>query len=175
MAWLAGVLILGTAISAYVYFKIVRAMFVPVDLAHVRDERSRNPLPWLAVAVCAVMTFALGVFPLTPSNVLPLVKMIRAARRTIPPSRPALVPRFVEHGVAGGHTREEVSTEPRACCARRLRRRTGRAIPDCGRCGWRARRLRLRGHAIATSSPAECYAHVSEIAAVRSGSGPAGR
>ena len=73
-AWLAGVLIVGTAISAYVYFKIVRAMFVHADPAHVRDERSRNPLPWLAVAVCAVLTFALGVFPLTPSNILPLVK-----------------------------------------------------------------------------------------------------
>jgi NADH-quinone oxidoreductase subunit N len=73
-AWLAGILILGTAISAYVYFKIVRVMFARVDLAHVRDERSRNPLPWIAIAVCAVATFALGVIPFTPSNVLPLVK-----------------------------------------------------------------------------------------------------
>jgi len=73
-AWLAGVLIAGTAISAYVYFKIVRAMFVHADPAHVRDERSRSSLPWLAVGVCAVLTFALGLFPLTPSNVLPLVK-----------------------------------------------------------------------------------------------------
>jgi NADH-quinone oxidoreductase subunit N len=73
-AWLAGVLIVGTAISAYVYFKIVRVMFAPVDLAHVRDERSRNPLPWIAVAVCAVATFALGLIPFAPSNVLPLVK-----------------------------------------------------------------------------------------------------
>ena len=73
-AWLAGILILGTAISAYVYFKIVRVMFARVDLAHVRDERSRNPLPWIAVAVCAVATFALGIIPFTPSNVLPLVK-----------------------------------------------------------------------------------------------------
>jgi NADH-quinone oxidoreductase subunit N len=73
-AWLAGVLIVGTAISAYVYFKIVRAMFVRIDPAHVRDERSRNALPWIAVGVCAVLTFALGIVPLTPSNVLPLVK-----------------------------------------------------------------------------------------------------
>jgi NADH-quinone oxidoreductase subunit N len=73
-AWLAGILIIGTAISAYVYFKIVRAMFAQVDSAHVRDERSRTVLPWLAVAVCAVATFALGLFPLTPSNILPLVK-----------------------------------------------------------------------------------------------------
>jgi NADH-quinone oxidoreductase subunit N len=73
-AWLAGVLILGTAISAYVYFKIVRVMFARVDLAHVRDERSSNALPWIAVTVCVVVTFALGVVPFTPSNVLPLVK-----------------------------------------------------------------------------------------------------
>ncbi|HEX3550097.1 MAG TPA: NADH-quinone oxidoreductase subunit N [Candidatus Elarobacter sp.] len=73
-AWLAGVLIAGTAISAYVYFKIVRAMFARVDERHVRDERSPSALPWVAVAVCAVATFALGLVPLTPSNVLPLVK-----------------------------------------------------------------------------------------------------
>jgi NADH-quinone oxidoreductase subunit N len=73
-AWLAGVLIVGTAISAYVYFKIVRVMLVRVDPAHVRDERSPNSLPWLAVGVCAVMTFVLGIIPLTPSNILPLVK-----------------------------------------------------------------------------------------------------
>ena len=73
-AWLAGALILGTAISAYVYFKIVRVMFARVDPAHVRDERSGNVLPWLAVGVCAVATFALGIVPLAPSNVLPLVK-----------------------------------------------------------------------------------------------------
>ncbi len=73
-AWLAGVLIVGTAISAYVYFKIIRAMFARVDLAHVRDERATTALPWIVVTVCAVATFALGIFPLTPSNVLPLVK-----------------------------------------------------------------------------------------------------
>ncbi|HEY6234062.1 MAG TPA: NADH-quinone oxidoreductase subunit N [Candidatus Elarobacter sp.] len=73
-AWLAGILIAGTAISAYVYFKIVRTMFAQTGPAHVRDERSRNALPWVAVAVCAVATFALGLVPLTPSNVLPLVK-----------------------------------------------------------------------------------------------------
>ena len=73
-AWLAGILIIGTAISAYVYFKIVRAMFAQADPAHVRHERSRTVLPWVAVAVCAVATFALGLLPLTPSNVLPLVK-----------------------------------------------------------------------------------------------------
>jgi NADH-quinone oxidoreductase subunit N len=73
-AWLAVVLIAATAISAYVYFKIVRAMFVRVDPAHVHDERPANALPWLVVAVCAVATFVLGIVPLAPSNVLPLIK-----------------------------------------------------------------------------------------------------
>ena len=73
-AWLGGVLILGTAISVYVYFKIVRAMFARADEAHVRDERSSLALPWVAVAVCAVATFVLGIVPLAPSNILPIVK-----------------------------------------------------------------------------------------------------
>jgi NADH-quinone oxidoreductase subunit N len=72
--WLSVLLIAGTAISVYVYFKIVRAMFVRVDEAHVRDERSANLLPWISVAVCAAAVFALGIYPLAPSDVLPLVK-----------------------------------------------------------------------------------------------------
>ena len=69
-AWLAGVLIIGTAISIYVYVKIVRVMFVRVDMAHVPDERPASMLPWVTVAICAAAVFALGVVPLTPSNVL---------------------------------------------------------------------------------------------------------
>jgi NADH-quinone oxidoreductase subunit N len=73
-AWLAGVLILGTLISIYVYFKIVRAMFARVDDAHVIDERPAVLLPWVTVAICAVAVFVLGLVPLAPSNVLPLVR-----------------------------------------------------------------------------------------------------
>jgi NADH-quinone oxidoreductase subunit N len=73
-AWLAGILILGTAISIYVYIKIVRAMFVRVDETHVRDERTPNALPWVTVAICVAAVFVLGLFPLTPSNILPLVR-----------------------------------------------------------------------------------------------------
>ena len=73
-AWLAGVLILGTAISAYVYLKIVRAMFVRVDAAHVHDERPPSGLPWVTVAICVAAVLVLGLYPLTPSNVLPLVR-----------------------------------------------------------------------------------------------------
>jgi NADH-quinone oxidoreductase subunit N len=73
-AWLAGVLILGTAISIYVYFKIVRVMFVRSDAAHVPDERPLTALPWVTVAICAAMVFVLGLVPLAPSNVLPLIR-----------------------------------------------------------------------------------------------------
>jgi NADH-quinone oxidoreductase subunit N len=73
-AWLGGVLILGTAISIYVYFKIVRAMFARVDEAHVRDERAANGLPWITIAVCAAAVFVLGLYPFTPSAVLPLLR-----------------------------------------------------------------------------------------------------
>jgi NADH-quinone oxidoreductase subunit N len=73
-AWLSGLLILGTAISVYVYFKIVRAMFVRIDEKHVPDQRSTNLLPWVSVAVCAAAIFILGIYPLTPSDILPLVK-----------------------------------------------------------------------------------------------------
>ena len=66
-------LILGTAISIYVYFKIVRAMFVRVDPAHVRDERATTPCPGSRSPLRAAV-FALGIYPLTPSNVLPLVR-----------------------------------------------------------------------------------------------------
>jgi len=74
-AWLAGILILGTCISAYVYFKIVRIMFVRIDEAHVKPLAIvHNPLPWISVAVCAIAVFALGILPITPSDVLPLVR-----------------------------------------------------------------------------------------------------
>ena len=73
-AWLGGVLILGTAISIYVYFKIVRAMFARIDSAHVPDERSANGLPWVTIAVCAAAVFVLGLYPFTPSAVLPLLR-----------------------------------------------------------------------------------------------------
>jgi NADH-quinone oxidoreductase subunit N len=72
-AWLGGVLILGTAISIYVYFKIVRAMFARVDEAHVRDERSPNRLPWVTVALCAAAVLVLGLYPFAPSNDLPFL------------------------------------------------------------------------------------------------------
>jgi NADH-quinone oxidoreductase subunit N len=72
--WLAALLILGTAISIYVYLKIVRAMFARIDPAYVRDVRSPETLPWIGVGVCGVAVIVMGLYPFAPSNVLPLVK-----------------------------------------------------------------------------------------------------
>jgi NADH-quinone oxidoreductase subunit N len=73
--WLAALLVIGTAISAYVYFKIVRAMYARTAGAPlVRNVVPTSPLPWLGVGICAVAILVLGLYPLAPSDVLPLVK-----------------------------------------------------------------------------------------------------
>ena len=64
--WLSALLIVGTAISLYVYSKIVRAMFVRVDMAHVRDERAADASTVDRGRVCAAAVFVLGLYPLTP-------------------------------------------------------------------------------------------------------------
>ena len=74
-AWLGGLLIAGTAISLYAYFKIVRAMYDRnVPAATVPAAPANVPLAWLGVAVCVLGIAAMTLYPLTPSNVLPLVK-----------------------------------------------------------------------------------------------------
>jgi NADH-quinone oxidoreductase subunit N len=73
--WLAVILIVGTAISAYVYLKVVRMMYAR-DVAAPREpaHQPANVLPWLGVAICAFATLVLTFYPLAPSDVLPLVK-----------------------------------------------------------------------------------------------------
>jgi len=74
-AWLAGILIVGTAISAYVYVKIVRAMYGRTTGAQIRRPVTPSSrLPWIGVGLCAVATLLLGLYPVAPSDVLPLVK-----------------------------------------------------------------------------------------------------
>jgi len=73
-AWLGGVLIAGTAISLYAYAKIVRAMYDRDDQRRTHDRRPVVPLAWASVAICAIAILAMTFYPLTPSNVLPLVK-----------------------------------------------------------------------------------------------------
>jgi len=74
-AWLAVILIIGTAISAYVYLKIVRLMYArATGLQSEHARHAPSPLPWLGLAVCAVAVFVLTFYPIAPSDVLPLVK-----------------------------------------------------------------------------------------------------
>ena len=74
-AWLAGVLIAGTAVSLYVYFKIIRLMYERTEHKHVVEVRSNAPLAWISVGICVIATIALTFYPIAPSgNVLPLVK-----------------------------------------------------------------------------------------------------
>ena len=74
-AWLAGLLIVGTAISAYAYFKIVRTMYARTTGAEIqRMPKTPSALPWAAVAICAVATLVLGLYPIAPSDIVPLLK-----------------------------------------------------------------------------------------------------
>jgi NADH-quinone oxidoreductase subunit N len=71
--WLAGLLIAGTAISLYAYFKIIRLMYD----RHAPPQASaaaRAPLAYAGVAICAAFILVMTFYPYTPSNVLPLVK-----------------------------------------------------------------------------------------------------
>jgi NADH-quinone oxidoreductase subunit N len=73
-AWLAVFLIIGTAISIYVYLKIVRLMYAQATGAPQPAASAQSALPWLGVAACAVVTLVLCFYPLAPSDVIPLVK-----------------------------------------------------------------------------------------------------
>jgi len=72
--WMGVALIVGTAISLYAYAKIVRAMYEPADDRRTHDATPIAPLAWASAAFCALAVVALTFYPLTPSNVLPLVR-----------------------------------------------------------------------------------------------------
>jgi NADH-quinone oxidoreductase subunit N len=71
--WMAGLLIAGTAISLYAYAKVIFAMYAPAR-HEPHDPNPFVPLAWASVAICAVAVVAMTFYPLTPSNILPLVK-----------------------------------------------------------------------------------------------------
>jgi NADH-quinone oxidoreductase subunit N len=72
--WLAAALIVGTAISLYAYAKVIRAMYAPEEAPRGGDLRPFVPLAWASAALCAAVVIAMTFYPLTPSNVLPLVR-----------------------------------------------------------------------------------------------------
>jgi NADH:ubiquinone oxidoreductase subunit 2 (subunit N) len=71
--WLAALLIVGTAISLYAYAKVVRAMYERGE-HRTHDARPFVPLAWASAAICAAVVLVMTFYPLTPSNILPLVK-----------------------------------------------------------------------------------------------------
>lgn len=71
--WLAALLVVGTAISLYAYAKVIRLMYEPQDAA-AAPARPLVPLAWASAAICAVLVIVMTFYPLTPSNVLPLVR-----------------------------------------------------------------------------------------------------
>jgi NADH-quinone oxidoreductase subunit N len=72
--WLAALLIVGTAISLYAYTKVIRLMYERVEGEAPSDLRPYVPLAWISATVCAVAVIAMAFYPLTPSNILPLVR-----------------------------------------------------------------------------------------------------
>jgi NADH-quinone oxidoreductase subunit N len=72
--WLAGALIAGTAISLFGYVKVVRAMYAPEEGQEPPGVRPFVPLAWVSAALCAALVIVMAFYPLTPSNVLPLVR-----------------------------------------------------------------------------------------------------
>ncbi len=72
--WLGALLIAGTAISLYAYAKVIRLMYDRHDTPAPATVRPVAPLAWAGVAICAVLIVAIAFYPLTPSNILPLVR-----------------------------------------------------------------------------------------------------
>ena len=71
--WMGALLIAGTAISLYAYAKVVFAMYArPKRESH--DLRPFVPLAWAGAAICTVLVIVMTFYPLTPSNILPLVR-----------------------------------------------------------------------------------------------------
>lgn len=69
--WLAALLIAGTAISLYAYFKIIRLMYAR-EAAAPSGPAVRAPLAYVGVWICVIFLLVMTFYPYTPSNVLPL-------------------------------------------------------------------------------------------------------
>ena len=73
-AWLGGILIVGTAVSLYAYAKIIRAMYQRDTQVHTGEAHPLVPLAWISAAACGLAILVMTFYPLTPSNVLPLLR-----------------------------------------------------------------------------------------------------
>lgn len=71
--WLAGLLIAGTAISLYAYFKVIRLMYD----RHAKPQAAaqpNSPFAYVSLAICLAFVLVMTFYPFTPSNVLPLAQ-----------------------------------------------------------------------------------------------------
>jgi NADH-quinone oxidoreductase subunit N len=71
--WLGDALVIGTAISLYAYGKVIFAMYVR-ETQHTREAHPVAPLAWVSAVACFILLLVMTFYPLTPSNVLPLVR-----------------------------------------------------------------------------------------------------
>jgi NADH-quinone oxidoreductase subunit N len=71
--WLAGLLVAGTAISLYAYFKVIRLMY-DRHAEPAAVPTAPLPLAYVSVAICVALVVIMTFYPFTPSNVLPLAQ-----------------------------------------------------------------------------------------------------
>ncbi|TAM78378.1 NADH-quinone oxidoreductase subunit N [bacterium] len=73
--WPLGViLVIGSAVSFYVYFKLIRAMYARVERFSHPVAQPPSQLPWVAVAICAVAVIVLTFVPVMPGDATFFVK-----------------------------------------------------------------------------------------------------
>ncbi|MGH7709379.1 MAG: NADH-quinone oxidoreductase subunit N [Vulcanimicrobiaceae bacterium] len=73
-AWLALLLIVGTAISIYAYFKVARMMYAPSFGHGIAAAAPRSAIPWIGVVVCAIAVLVLALHPIGPTGALAALK-----------------------------------------------------------------------------------------------------
>ncbi|MGH7738081.1 MAG: NADH-quinone oxidoreductase subunit N [Candidatus Tyrphobacter sp.] len=64
-AWLAALLVIGTAISLYAYGRIIRSMYSH-EPHHAYDPRPSAPLAAISAAICAIVVIVLTFYPFVP-------------------------------------------------------------------------------------------------------------
>ncbi len=73
-SWLAALLVAGTAISLYAYFKVIRLMYDRHAGPKPAAQPAPLPLAYVTMGICVALVVVMAFYPLTPSNVLPLAK-----------------------------------------------------------------------------------------------------
>lgn len=72
--WLAALLVIGTAISLFAYTKIIRVMYARAEGKAQPEIPQSSILALASVTLYALALLAMTFYPLTPSNILPLLR-----------------------------------------------------------------------------------------------------